>query len=195
MKLVLFDFDGTITTRNSLFEFVRFVVGGNRFIFGMMVLSPMLAFHKIGFINAQRAKERLLNYFIGGKNFTELEKIAVRFCAERLPHILRKAVMEDVKSFARESAQLCIVSASCDLWIKPFADSQAMKLVCTKLNYDTLGNFTGRFSTPNCNGPEKANRLKQEFNLSDYSEIIVYGNSSDDNEMFALGTTKKLIHG
>ena len=113
---------------------------------------------------------------------------------DRLKHILRKELMDDIVRFRSESAEICIVSASCDLWLQPFADANQLKLICTELQYDTEGNYQGKFSTPNCNGAEKAIRLKREFNLGKYSEVIVYGNSSDDNAMFELGTTKKLIH-
>ena len=41
-KIAFFDFDGTITTDDSLLKFIRFVVGDRRFLLGLVVLSPML---------------------------------------------------------------------------------------------------------------------------------------------------------
>ncbi len=40
-KLALFDFDGTITTDDSLIKFIRFVVDDTKFMWGMTLLSQL----------------------------------------------------------------------------------------------------------------------------------------------------------
>lgn len=42
MKLVCFDFDGTITRDGSLLEFIAYVVGFKKFFRGIFRLSPIL---------------------------------------------------------------------------------------------------------------------------------------------------------
>jgi phosphoserine phosphatase len=58
-------------------------------------------------------------------------------------------------------------------------------LVCTCLEYED-GVFTGKLASVNCNGHEKAVRIRLAFDLASYEKIIVFGNSAGDAEMFAL---------
>jgi 2-hydroxy-3-keto-5-methylthiopentenyl-1-phosphate phosphatase len=47
--LVFFDFDGTITTDESLIKFIRFIVGDAKFAISIVVLSPILTAYKLKF--------------------------------------------------------------------------------------------------------------------------------------------------
>ena len=62
-KLALFDFDGTITTNDSLIKFIRFAVGDTKTLFGMILLSPMLILYKLKLIPNYRAKEMMPEEF------------------------------------------------------------------------------------------------------------------------------------
>jgi HAD superfamily phosphoserine phosphatase-like hydrolase len=77
------------------------------------------------------------------------------------------------------------VSASLDIWVKPFADKYGVSCLCTETQYIN-GKCTGKFETPNCNGLEKANRIRQRYDLAQYNEVIAYGNSRGDAAMFDL---------
>ena len=57
MILALFDFDGTITTDDSLIKFIRFVVGDIKTLWGMILLSPMLITYKLKLIPNYKAKQ------------------------------------------------------------------------------------------------------------------------------------------
>ena len=46
MKIVFFDFDGTITSYDSFLGFIRFVVGDFNFVKGLLTLSPILILYK-----------------------------------------------------------------------------------------------------------------------------------------------------
>ena len=37
-----FDFDGTLTTRDTLFEFIRYVKGTPRTLFGILLFAPLM---------------------------------------------------------------------------------------------------------------------------------------------------------
>ena len=63
MILSLFDFDGTITTDDSLIKFIRFVVGDIKAAWGMFLLPPMLITYKLKIIPNYKAKQWMLSYF------------------------------------------------------------------------------------------------------------------------------------
>ena len=57
--IAAFDFDGTITTKDTLFDFVKFHVGSKNFYKGLIFLSPILILYKLGFIRNDIAKQKL----------------------------------------------------------------------------------------------------------------------------------------
>ena len=65
-RIALFDFDGTITRKDSLLVFIWYVKGPVRFVVGFTLLSPFLLAMKAGFMTNQRGKEIVLRYFFGG---------------------------------------------------------------------------------------------------------------------------------
>ncbi len=71
-KIALFDFDGTITTDDSLIKLIRFVVGDVKTIWGMLLLSLMLITYKLKLIPNYKAKQWMLSYFFKGMNEQQL---------------------------------------------------------------------------------------------------------------------------
>ncbi len=66
MRLVLFDFDGTLTRRDTLLPFLHFAVGTPRFALGMIWLAPVFAGLALRRLPNQAAKERVLAHFFAG---------------------------------------------------------------------------------------------------------------------------------
>jgi len=88
-KLALFDFDGTITTDDSLIKFIRFAVGDIKTIFGMILLSPMLILYKLKLITNYKAKEIMLSYFFKGINEQEFKKVTQEYSLKHIDKIVR----------------------------------------------------------------------------------------------------------
>ena len=97
--------------------------------------------------------------------------------------------IELITTHKLQQHDISIVSASPDIWINSFADKMGINAICTEVHFNNENRFTGNFKTKNCVAIEKAIRIKQVHNLTLYSEIISYGNSADDAEMFKLATT------
>ncbi|ECP5059854.1 HAD family hydrolase, partial [Escherichia coli] len=51
MSLALFDFDGTITTRETMPDFVRRSVSRRRLLVGQLLLAPLVLGYKIGILS------------------------------------------------------------------------------------------------------------------------------------------------
>ena len=56
-SLALFDFDGTITFKDTLFEFIIHSKGRMRFLLGIAVLSPVFVLYLLRIIPNWKAKE------------------------------------------------------------------------------------------------------------------------------------------
>jgi phosphatidylglycerophosphatase C len=94
-----------------------------------------------------------------------------------LPGILRPAVCDRLKTLKEKGATIVIVTASPDIWVLPFAQSEGYALISTRLQFHE-GKFNGRLATPNCKGQEKANRIKASILLDEFEYILGLGTSS-----------------
>jgi phosphatidylglycerophosphatase C len=66
-SIAFFDFDGTITTKDTLAELLKFQKGKFKYYVGLVFLSPALILYKLGLISNHRAKEILLEFFFKGQ--------------------------------------------------------------------------------------------------------------------------------
>jgi HAD superfamily hydrolase (TIGR01490 family) len=185
MILVLFDFDGTITTDDSLIKFIRFAEGDVKTIWGIMMLSPILIAYKLGFIPNYKAKQLMLSYFFKGMDEQQFYKVAEEYSLNHIGTILRPKAMEMIAWHKEQGHQVVIVSASIECWLKPWCDKNELDLIATKIEMHD-GVVTGKLLTKNCYGIEKANRVSAEYNLNDYDYIYAYGDSRGDKELLEL---------
>jgi len=172
-KLALFDFDGTITTDDSLIKFIRFVVGDAKFIWGMIVLSPMLAVYKLKLLPNYKAKQYMLSYFFQGINEQEFMQVANEYSLKHIKTILRPKAMEKIAWHKEQGQKIVIVSTSIECWLKPWCDENGLGLISTKIEIKD-GLVTGKFLSKNCYGIEKANRVQEAYDLSEYEQIYAY---------------------
>lgn len=187
-KLALFDFDGTITTDDSLLKFIRFVVGDSRFLVGLFVLSPILIAYKLKLIPNYKAKQKMLSWFFKGYKEKEFRKVADEYSLKHIENILRPKAMQKIEWHKEQGHKVVVVSASIECWLKPWCSLYALDLIATRLKItDTV---SGEFLTKNCHGAEKVNRIKEQYNLEKFDYIYVYGDSSGDKEMLELADEK-----
>ena len=130
-KLALFDFDGTITTDDSLIKFIRFVVGDTKFALGMVVLSPMLTAYKLKFIPNYKAKQYMLSYFFKGMSEEKFIQVANEYSLKHIDTILRPKAMEKIAWHKEQGHKIVIVSASIECWLKPWCNKNALDLIAT----------------------------------------------------------------
>ncbi|MEQ8477350.1 HAD family hydrolase [Fulvivirga sp.] len=183
--LALFDFDGTITTKDSFIEFLKFHKGSLNFLLGFAWLSPYLVAMKLGLIPNWKAKEIVLKYFLKGLSVEDMKNVSADFSAKIIPRLLRSRAMDQIKKHQENGDDIYIVSASAEDWLKHWCDQIGIKLIGTRLEIIDE-KITGRIDGYNCYGQEKVERVKAEIDISKYSEIYVYGDSRGDKEMLAL---------
>lgn len=185
MKLALFDFDGTLTTKDSLGEFVKFAVGSKTYYMKLLLFSPIFILYKMKIMDNAYAKELLFRLFFLGKSENSFKDVALRYSDEKLSTILNEDTYEKFLSHIENGDRVIVVSASMRCWLKPFASKHKVELLSTELEFIN-GKFTGKFSTKNCHGVEKVNRIKEHLRLDDYSEVYAYGDSSGDKQMLEI---------
>ena len=75
MQLGLFDFDGTLTTKDSLLDFISFSKGKLKLVLGLFVLSPILVAYRFKLVKGGNAKESALKLFFGGMEYNSFKDL------------------------------------------------------------------------------------------------------------------------
>jgi HAD superfamily hydrolase (TIGR01490 family) len=194
-RIAFFDFDGTITDRDSLLEFIKYSKGTGRFWMGFAWCSPWIFAWKAGLISNQRAKERVLRHFFRKMPLPEFEGLCRDFAQQRLPGMIRPKAAGEIRKLQQEGFSVVIVSASPGDWIAPWAMAAGTALIASRLESRPMTKkgktgdmLTGRISGKNCHGEEKVRRIRADYRLDDYGSIYAYGDSKADRPMLALAT-------
>ncbi len=185
--LALFDFDGTITTRDTLFEFILYCKGRSRFFSGFAFLSPVLVLFKAGIISNSRAKQIVLSHFFKGVSIEKFNNDCLAFANERVPSLIRPKALEEIRQHKANGHTVIIVSASPENWVRPWAESLQVECIATRMEVAD-GKITGMFEGMNCHGEEKVLRIKKHLDPQEYTLIYTYGDTKGDRPMLALGT-------
>jgi HAD superfamily hydrolase (TIGR01490 family) len=183
--IAFFDFDGTVTAKDTLLEFIKFVKGEPSFYFGFFLYSPMLILYKFNLFSNHRAKEIMLHYYFGKMKVGEFSAHCERFIKEKLPSLLRKKAMHEIKKMKDRGAEVVIVSASPENWITGWCAAENLKCIATRLHTNN-DRITGKINGRNCHGKEKVNRIKEEYNLADFSAVYAYGDTPGDRYMLDI---------
>ena len=189
MGLALFDFDGTITFKDSFAGFIKYAVGQTRFYLGVVCLTPVFVGFLLGLISSWRAKELMSIFFFGGRDVREFEQLAMRYSREELPKIVREVALERIEWHKQRGDTIVVVSASIDSWLKGWCEAQHIDLIATKLEAKN-GRISGRFLTKNCSGSEKVRRIEERYKLSDFECVFAYGDSPGDKPMLAVARVR-----
>ncbi|WP_353189294.1 HAD-IB family hydrolase [Pandoraea pnomenusa] len=179
-----FDFDGTISTTDSLRVFVRETVGTPRFLMGALLASPWLVGAALKVVDRGAAKAAFLRASLGARPRDQLEQDAHRFITGHLLRLIRPEMLARVRQHRALGHRVVLVSASPGLYLRPWAASAGIETVLsTELAYDDQSRFAGHFAQPNCWGPEKVRRLEAWWGDTPPRVLFVYGDSRGDKEM------------
>jgi phosphatidylglycerophosphatase C len=187
--IAFFDFDGTITTKDTLLEFIKYCKGSFPFYSGFMLNSPWLVAYKLKIISNQKAKEKVLGYFFKGTAAETFDEQCRQFAMEIIPSLIRPGALEEIKKLQNEGATVVIVSASPVNWVMRWAEKHSLLTIATILETQG-GKLTGKIVGRNCHGEEKVSRITKQYTLSDYETVYAYGDSSGDKPMLNLAKHK-----
>jgi phosphatidylglycerophosphatase C len=186
--IAFFDFDGTITTKDTLLEFIKFSKGSLRFYTGFALNSPWLIAMKLKIVSNQAAKERILSWFFRGSDLAAFQEQCDAFAANIMPGLVRKKALQEIELLRQKNATIVIVSASPENWIRPWARSNSLQYIATRLE-EKENKLTGRIRDRNCHGQEKVSRIQESYLLAEFTSVYAYGDSSGDGPMLALAHT------
>lgn len=183
--VVAFDFDGTLTIKDSYTAFLKWRTTPTGWIAGHLKLVPAALAYLVH-RDRGRIKAAATKVFLGGVSRERLEADARRFAELHSRSLLRPDAVIAWKRWRKERVRLVIVTASPDIVVAPFARGLgADDLLGTHLAFDDRDRLTGGFASPNCRAAEKVVRLHAMFGPS-LRVRAAYGDTSGDTEMLAI---------
>lgn len=180
-KLYCFDFDGTLTYSDTMFLYLKFY-NPSKFRIQFIKHIPLFILLKLNLLEAEKVKKSFISSILKGEKKEKIEKKSQQFFDQYYPEIFRGNALDFIKNIDYSQTDCYIVSASLDIWVKPFAEKFKMNLLATQAEFKN-DIFTGNFVGNNCNGVEKVNRIKAEITDKKYDKIIAFGDTSGDQPM------------
>lgn len=187
--VVAFDFDGTLTVKDSFTAFLAWRTRPLRYIRGLLALVPAtlvyLADRDRGRIKAAAVRE-----YLRGMTRDELKASAEAYCRAVFAQMIRPDAEQVWADWKAKGAVMTIVTASPEEVVGPFAERLGCEvLIGSRLAYDAQGRVTGALDGPNCRGEEKVVRLRRHFGPG-LELAAAYGDTSGDREMLAMAKEK-----
>lgn len=186
-EIAFFDFDGTITTKDTLLEFIKSSKGRFRFLIGFLLTSPYLIAYKLQIISNQTAKEKILSFFFHNTTVEKFHEYCKAFSRNALEQLVRPKAMKEIRQLQQNNVTVVVVSASPENWIQDWAGNNNLQLIASRLEIKN-GKLTGKILGKNCHGDEKVSRICEVYNLSEYNIVAAYGDSKGDKPMLQLAT-------
>ena len=187
--LVAFDFDGTLTARDSFTAYLEWKVGSGRWLTGIVSLTPALLaylFHR----DRGRLKGAFVKKFLAGERLEAIEQSARDFAQARGQSLMRPDAVAAWRRWRTMGAKIVIVTASPEAIVAPFARGLgADMLIGSRLSVDADGRVRGPLEGGNCRGAEKVKRLMEAFG-PDVHLTAAYGDTAGDREMLRIADEK-----
>jgi phosphatidylglycerophosphatase C len=183
-----FDFDGTLSRRDTLVPFLVRAAGRRRFV---AVASRLGVTSPGGLRDRDGTKERLLAALFAGMDDQHLRALGRQHARDVLTSGLRPAVLDRLHRHRHLGHEVVFVSASLVHYLEPIAEELGVQAVLAVEPEVVDGRLTGALVRPNVRAAQKAVRLREWLGapavgpLRDV-ELWAYGNSSGDHQLLAL---------
>jgi len=190
--IAAFDFDGTLTRRDTLLPFLARGLGWPRFLLALLQCSPWLAGYAVRLVRNDVAKARLMRATLSGRSLAEIDGWTTRWLAEDFAGQLQDWTVARL-AWHRQAGHCCVlVSASPDLYLQRVARQLGFDgLVCTEMEVQGAC-LTGRMRTPNCHGEQKVLRLQAWLSArfggqsAQAMTLYAYGDTAGDKPLLRL---------
>lgn len=181
-----FDFDGTLTRRDTLLPFLLQLCGGRAVAAAVAAEAGSLASVAAGHRSRDVGKARLLARVLAGRRVADVTPVVERYAAQVVRRKLRPDTVARLGWHLRRGHEVVVVSASPEIYVEPIARRLgASAVLATRLKVDSAGRLTGELIGANVRGPEKE-RLLREHLAGAPVTLYAYGDSPGDRQLLAM---------
>jgi len=182
-EIIVFDFDGTITTKDTFALFLRYYNGFLSWMWRIIILIPTFVAYGVKLIDRNAVKKHVIHRFFKNQPIAKVQSRADSFAREVIPGLIRPGAQKALDSLKNDRESLYICSASITPYLKTWGKSQNIhNILATELEHEN-GVCTGRISGWNVWGPGKIRRILAEFAPNTVKISHAYGDTRGDKEM------------
>jgi HAD superfamily phosphoserine phosphatase-like hydrolase len=149
MNLALFDFDGTITTRETFPDFIRHAITPRRLRLGRITLAPLVAGYRLGLVSGTAVRAAIVKVGFSGTALSRYEAAGESFARDVLPGSLRPEAMRRIAWHQQQGDTVAGVSGAFDAYLGHWCASHGLDLLCSSLEH-RRGVLTGRYAGEQC---------------------------------------------
>lgn len=183
--LALFDFDGTITTRETFPDFIRRAIPPRRRALGTALFAPLVIGYTLGLVPVHALRAALVRYAFKNVPLAEVEAAGASLAADLLPTLVRPEMQARIDWHRGRGDTVVVVSGGFDVYLAPWCRAQGLDWICSSLAVRN-GVLTGRYAGAQCVAEEKARRVRERYDLAGYRAIHAYGDTREDHALLAL---------
>ena len=190
-NLALFDFDGTLCSKDSFTGFIFFALRKRYIVRKGLKILPKIQAYYLNLYPAHAMRQTLFRAMFSESNAQDVQRIADEY-AQKLMHSLDPALFKQLKKHQQLGHEVVLVSASVDLYLEPVCKLLGIKLICTEVEIQRHV-LTGAYQTADCSCEQKRIRILEKYDLSSFEKIYAYGNSSEDQDMLELADYRYMV--
>jgi phosphatidylglycerophosphatase C len=183
--LALFDFDGTLTTREMLPDFFRRAIPRQRLWLGQALLAPLIIGYRLGWVPGTMVRAAIVRVGLAGLPLVDYRRHGEAFANEVLPGVLRADAMARLHWHQARGDTVVVVSGAFDVYLEPWCRQHGVALICSALEHDGQ-RLTGRYLGPQCVRAEKPARVVARYDLARFERVHAYGDTVEDLDLLAI---------
>lgn len=190
-SIAAFDFDGTISQRDTLLGFLVKAGGPATVAQALLANSARLAHGLRSSTARNSAKEQVLGRVLCGRPEDEMIAVGQAYARE-VAHSFRPETLAAIRRHHADDHETVIVSASLVYYLRPIASVLGIgDVIGVEMEVGADGRLTGSLARPNVRGEQKAVRLREWIDATASSdrtevELWAYGDSSGDDALLAM---------
>ncbi|MFL6698472.1 MAG: HAD-IB family hydrolase [Vitreoscilla sp.] len=182
--VAVFDFDGTISERDTLVPFLVLAFGRARVAATFAALAGTGLAWLVRRTPIDEFKRRVLRRLVAGASAQRLGALGPVHARALAPR-LRPGALERIAWHRAQGHRLVLVSSTLDVYLAHVGAQLGFDdVLCSRLE-SRGGLFSGELEGADCTGPEKLRRLRGLLGELDEHELHVYGDSEGDRDLLA----------
>lgn len=183
--IAVFDFDGTISSKDSFLEFIKFSRGRLLLYRCILINGPFILLFYLKLYSNQKLKEKFFSYCFKGISSKEIYEKGRLFSRDIIPKICYNDALKIIDWHKRQGHEIFILTASSEIWLGEWCRKNGLELICTNFEF-RKGKFTGKINGKNCHGVEKYIRIEKLLKNYNFEESYAYGDSDSDLHFISL---------
>jgi HAD superfamily hydrolase (TIGR01490 family) len=197
-RLAIFDVDFTLTKRETLIEFYRFMLKKDpKHIAHIPKLLITSILYGMKLVPLKKVKEYFIS-FVDGITEEEMREHVKDFYEKRLSRILYNDAVDMMRKLKAEGCKIYLISASAEFYLNELYNIKEVdKVIGTRFACDA-GVHRSRIEGENCKGEEKVNRLMEELKKDkievDFKNSYMFSDSLSDLPLLKLVGNPYLIN-